>query len=180
MVACSEHLHGSIEGLSSKYSTFIGLCHTPAPLRHSVLLPGSGAAVTISFPLEERGKATRFIAILHTNMDVMNNNLIISQSDRHILADGRFNEFIREAEIGGDMPEEVASQITAGLRRRFDHPPVAHLDACMGGVKAWSQESARQLFFYPNDEDMRLNPSLLTLPSPDADSQDHPQVGMLE
>ena len=45
----------------------------------------------------------------------MNEDSNESQSDRQISAAERFDEFIREAEIGGDMPEEV-SQITAGVQ----------------------------------------------------------------
>ena len=86
----------------------------------------------------------------------------------------QFEAFLQTAELGVDMPDELAQQIISGLRRRFDAPPVPHLEACMG--RAFTIEEARQLLFSPDAKDMRMYPKLLALPSPDAAAQGHPQV----
>ena len=86
----------------------------------------------------------------------------------------QFEAFLQTAELGADMPDELAQQIISGLRRRFDAPPVPHLEACMG--RTFTLAEARQLLFSPDAEDMRMYPRLLALPSPDTAAQDHPQV----
>ena len=98
--------------------------------------------------------------------------------------ESRFEEFLGLAGLlgdpsGSDMPEEVASQIRAGLRRRFDAPPLVTLEATLG-AGAWSSvHGARKLLYFPDEEDMRAYPRLLALPPyPHEASQDHPQVGI--
>ena len=104
--------------------------------------------------------------------------------------DAKFQDFLTLSGLGSpseDMPMEVAAQITAGLRRRFECPPIANLEAALGspsgggdGVEgqAWTADQARKLLFWPDDDEMRVYPRLLALPpAPHEASQDQPQVG---
>ncbi|KXZ48678.1 hypothetical protein GPECTOR_26g581 [Gonium pectorale] len=81
-----------------------------------------------------------------------------------------FEGFLSAALQGS--PPDISEQLRMGLTKRYDKPPVRELELCLG--RSVPLEKARQLLFFPSDEDMALYPQLLATPPPDAPDS-HPQ-----
>jgi hypothetical protein len=71
-----------------------------------------------------------------------------------------------------DSPPDIAEQLRAGLKKRYEKPPVEALELCLGRNVPLAR--ARQLLFHPDEEDMRAFPDLIAMP-PAGAPDSHPQ-----
>eukprot|EP00198_Chlamydomonas_reinhardtii_P008105 XP_001697442.1 predicted protein [Chlamydomonas reinhardtii] len=71
-----------------------------------------------------------------------------------------------------ETPPDIADQLRAGLRKRYDKPPVEALELCLGRNVPLAR--ARQLLFHPGEDDMRVYPDLIAMP-PAGAPDSHPQ-----
>ncbi|GLC42715.1 hypothetical protein PLESTB_001130700 [Pleodorina starrii] len=85
-------------------------------------------------------------------------------------SDEGFEQFLKVALE--EAPPAVADQLKAGLRKRYDRPPVDGMELCLN--RNVPVKKAQQLLFSPSEEDMRLYPALVAMPPPGA-PDDHPQ-----
>lgn len=93
------------------------------------------------------------------------------QEEEAVAADLNFERFLQA--VQRELPPDLVEQMTAGLRRRFQRPPLADMELCLG--RSVPLEKARQLLFYPDADDMALYPSLIAMPPPGA-PDNHPQL----
>lgn len=70
-----------------------------------------------------------------------------------------------------DLPEDIAVQIRAGLRRQYDKPPVNETEAVLRANA--TPDRVRQLIYWPDADDAALYPALIASPPPGA-PKDHP------
>lgn len=85
-------------------------------------------------------------------------------------ADPRFDAFA-DASMDPDLPEDIAVQIRAGLRRQYDKPPVNETEAVLRANA--TPDRVRQLIYWPDADDAALYPALIASPPPGA-PKDHP------
>ena len=69
------------------------------------------------------------------------------------------------------LPEDIAVQIRAGLRRQYDKPPVNETEAVLRANA--TPDRVRQLIYWPDADDAALYPRLIATPPPGA-PKDHP------
>jgi hypothetical protein len=61
----------------------------------------------------------------------------MAESAQH--EDELFNKFLKDAELESSMPSDIAEQIAAGLRKKFESPPISHLEASSFGTLSVSK-----------------------------------------
>ena len=85
-------------------------------------------------------------------------------------ADPRFDAFA-DVSMEPGLPEDIAVQIRAGLRRQYDKPPVNETEAVLRANA--TPDRVRQLIYWPDADDAALYPMLIASPPPGA-PKDHP------
>ena len=85
-------------------------------------------------------------------------------------ADPRFDAFA-DVSMEPGLPEDIAVQIRAGLRRQYDKPPVNETEAVLRANA--TPDRVRQLIYWPDADDAALYPRLIASPPPGA-PKDHP------
>ena len=86
--------------------------------------------------------------------------------------DPRFEAFL-DASTDSELPEEIATQIRAGLTRQYGKPPVAETEAVL--QHNCNADRVRQLIYWPSEEDAHLYATLIQSPPPGA-PENHPAV----
>ncbi|EFJ48820.1 hypothetical protein VOLCADRAFT_90467 [Volvox carteri f. nagariensis] len=71
-----------------------------------------------------------------------------------------------------ESPPDISEQLKAGLKKRYEKPPVDEIAVCLGRHVPLSK--ARQMLFDPDEDDMRLYPALIAMP-PSGAPDTHPQ-----
>ena len=66
-----------------------------------------------------------------------------------VIADPRFDAFLA-AVTDPELPEDIAAQIAAGMRRQHDKPPVADTEAVLR--TNCNADRVRQLIYWPSEE----------------------------
>ena len=85
-------------------------------------------------------------------------------------ADPRFDAFA-DVSMEPGLPEDIAVQIRAGLRRQYDKPPVKETESVLRANA--NPDRVRQLIYWPDADDAALYPMLIASPPPGA-PKDHP------
>ncbi|GIL77546.1 hypothetical protein Vretimale_2922 [Volvox reticuliferus] len=99
----------------------------------------------------------------------------MTSSSESSYSDKDFERFLEVALQ--EIPPNIAEQLNAGLKKRYDNPPVEEMARCLNRILPLSE--ARQLLFNPTEEDMQLYPALIDMPpagSPDNHAQQKIQV----